>query len=108
LCKATCPEKVITLTPQLDFAAGTAPARLLKDEEPFCCIRCGKAFGVKSTIERIVAKLQDNHWMFSSASAHLDLIKMCEECRITVISQEEFDPHARPRPPMRTTDDYLK
>src|SRR5262249_55670228 len=47
LCKATCPEKVITLKPQLDFRAATAIARTLKEEEPFACIRCGKPFGVK-------------------------------------------------------------
>ena len=45
LCKATCPEKVITLKPQLDFRAATATARVLKEEEPFPCIRCGKPFG---------------------------------------------------------------
>ena len=53
LCKATCPEKVITLVPQLDFRAATAPARVLKQEEPFRCIRCDKPFGIKSTIERV-------------------------------------------------------
>jgi ferredoxin len=50
LCQATCPENVITLKPQIDFDATRAPARILKEEEPFCCIRCGKPFGVKSTI----------------------------------------------------------
>src|SRR5262249_20364353 len=53
LCAATCPEKVITLKPQLDFRAATATARVLKEEEPFRCIRCDKPFGVKSTIERV-------------------------------------------------------
>ncbi|MEA2984568.1 MAG: hypothetical protein QOD94_822, partial [Alphaproteobacteria bacterium] len=53
LCQATCPEKVITLTPQIDFRAATASARVLKEEEPFHCIRCDKPFGVKSTIERV-------------------------------------------------------
>ncbi|MGD0026465.1 MAG: 4Fe-4S dicluster domain-containing protein, partial [Xanthobacteraceae bacterium] len=48
LCKATCPEKVISLKPRLDFAAVTAPAHVLKQEEPFTCINCGKPFGVKS------------------------------------------------------------
>src|SRR6202035_6082523 len=38
LCKATCPEKVITLQPQLDFRAATAAAQVLKREEPFNCI----------------------------------------------------------------------
>ena len=56
LCQATCPEKVITLAPQLDFRAATAQARVLKEEEPFCCIRCSKPFGVKSTIERVRKK----------------------------------------------------
>ncbi|HXW23996.1 MAG TPA: 4Fe-4S binding protein, partial [Xanthobacteraceae bacterium] len=45
LCQATCPEKVITLVPQLDFRATAASASVLKAEEPFCCIRCGKPFG---------------------------------------------------------------
>ena len=66
LCKATCPEKVITLKPQLDFRAATASARVLKEEEPFHCIRCGKPFGVKSTIERVAAKLEGKHWMFKN------------------------------------------
>ncbi len=59
LCQATCPEKVITLKPRLDFRAGSGGARVLKEEQPFCCIRCRKPFGVKSTIERVVAKLAD-------------------------------------------------
>jgi ferredoxin len=57
LCQATCPEDVITLKPQIDFDAARAPARILKQEEPFCCIRCSKPFGVKSAIDRVVAKL---------------------------------------------------
>ena len=69
LCKATCPEKVITLQPQLDFRAATATARVLKEEEPFHCIRCGKPFGVKSTIERVTAKLEGKHWMFQELGA---------------------------------------
>ena len=40
--------------PQLDFAAWDAPRRVVKEEEPFHCIRCGKPFGTKSTIERVV------------------------------------------------------
>src|SRR4029453_13834485 len=50
LCQATCPEKVIPLPPQLDFRAATAAARVLKEEQPFCCIRCSKPFGVKSSV----------------------------------------------------------
>ncbi|HET7680125.1 MAG TPA: 4Fe-4S dicluster domain-containing protein [Xanthobacteraceae bacterium] len=109
LCQATCPEKVITLTPQIDFRAATASARVLKEEEPFHCIRCDKPFGVKSTIERVAAKLEGRHWMFQGSAQRLDIIKMCEDCRVTAVSNENFDPYgAPPRPPPRTTEDYLR
>jgi ferredoxin len=109
LCKATCPEKVIALTPQLDFRAATASARVLKEEEPFHCIRCGKPFGVKSTIERVAAKLEGKHWMFQNSAQRLEVIKMCEDCRVVAITEEQFDPYgAPPRPRLRTTEDYLR
>ena len=109
LCKATCPEKVITLTPQLDFRAATADARVLKQEEPFLCIRCGKPFGVKSTIERVTAKLEGKHWMFQNAAQRLDVIRMCEDCRVIAITEQELNPYAGPpRPKPRTTEDYLR
>ncbi len=109
LCKATCPEKVITLRPQLDFRAATAPARVLKQEEPFCCIRCAKPFGVKSSVERVAAKLEGKHWMFQNSAKRLDVIKMCADCRVIAMSEEKFDPFGAPaRPAPRTTDDYLR
>jgi len=108
LCKATCPEKVISLKARLDFRARTAGARILKQEKPFACVRCGKPFGVKSTIERIIAKLEGKHWMYPNAASRIEAIKMCENCRIAVATEEDFDPHgAPPRPRPRTTDDYL-
>jgi ferredoxin len=109
LCQSTCPEKVITLSPQIDFRAATASARVLKEEEPFQCIGCGKAFGVKSTIERVVAKLEGKHWMYQGSAKRLDMIKMCEDCRVTAVHNENVDPYgAPPRPPPRTTEDYLR
>ncbi len=109
LCKATCPEKVITLRPQIDFRAATALSRVLKEEEPFHCIRCGRPFGVKSTIERVIAKLAGQHWMYAKDSKRIDVLRMCEDCRVAVVTEDNFDPHgAPPRPNVRTTDDYLR
>jgi ferredoxin len=108
LCKATCPEKVISLKPQIDFRAATATPRVIKEEEPFHCIRCGKPFGVKSSVERVAAKLEGKHWMFKGSAKRLDLIKMCEDCRLTAVTEEDFDPYAKPRPAPRTTEDYLR
>jgi len=108
LCAATCPEQVITLKPQLDFRSGAGGARVLKEEEPFRCIRCRKAFGVKSTIEHVLAQLKDRHWMFKDVPERLDLIQMCEDCRVAFVSEKDFDPYAPPRAPVRTTEDYLR
>jgi ferredoxin len=110
LCEATCPEKVITLAPRLDFEAWAAPARIMKQEEPFHCISCGTPFGTKSTIDRIVAKLQDKHWMFTGPNAkRIDVVRMCDNCRVESVMNESFDPHAAPqRPPIMTTEDYLR
>lgn len=110
LCAATCPEKVITLEPRLNFAAFEAGPVTLKQEEPFCCTRCAKPFGVKSTVERVLAKLEGQHWMFTGTNAsRLDLIKMCDTCRIEVATSEKMDPYAGPtRANPKTTEDYLR
>jgi len=109
LCQATCPEKVISLKPQIDFRSATAMSRIIKQEEPFECIRCGKPFGVKSSVERVAAKLEGSHWMFANSKKRLDVIKMCADCRVNVMAEEQFDPFAGPkRASVRTTDDYLR
>jgi ferredoxin len=110
LCEATCPEHVISLQPRLDFQAWSAPQRVLKEEEPFHCIGCGTPFGTKSTIEKVAATLAEKHWMFSGAHARrIDVVRMCENCRVEAVMNESFDPHAAPqRPPIMTSEDYLR
>ena len=110
LCKSTCPENVITLTPQIDFTAAIARTRIIKEEEPALCVRCSKPFGVKSTIDRIAAKLEGRHWMFPTGNKRLDTVRMCADCRVITMSEQQFDPFAgvSERTPPRTTDDYLR
>lgn len=109
LCKATCPEKVITLKPQMNFLSFAARNRVIKEEEPFLCISCNTPFGVKSTVERVVAKLEGQHWMFKNSKERLDVVRMCADCRVSAMAKENFDPFATtPRPPVRTTEDYLR
>ena len=110
LCEATCPEKVIAIEPRLDFRAWDAPLRVLKEEEPFHCIACNKPFGTKSSIDRVLAKLGEKHWMFQGANARrIDVIKMCADCRVEAVVNEGFDPHGAPqRPPVMSTEDYLR
>jgi hypothetical protein len=110
-CNAACAERPAG---EGDHAAAarlpraTAAARVLKEEEPFACVRCSKPFGVKSTIERVSAKLEGKHWMFKGSARRLDVIRMCEDCRVAVMAEEDFDPYGAPRPLPRTTDDYLR
>lgn len=111
LCANTCPENVIDLMPGVDFEAWKAPRRVVKEEEPFACITCAKPFGTRSTIERVVEKLRDRHWMFTgpAGEARVRALMMCEDCRVEVAVNQGFDPHAGPeRDKPRTTEDYLR
>jgi len=106
VCVATCPEKVITLEPRYNFKSEALAPDVIKTEEPFHCVSCGKAFGAKSSIERIVDKLR-GHSMFQSEE-QLKLIQMCDNCRVVTLANSGNDPFAKgERPKMRTTDDYL-
>jgi len=106
LCQKTCPEKAITLAPSIDFSGAARNFSVLKTEEPFECIRCAKPFGTKASIERMVEKLKD-HAMFSGPGG-MDKLKMCENCRVEAMSEEQPDPFAQGAWPVtRTTEDYL-
>ncbi len=108
LCRNTCPEKVISLTPRLNFREDARRAIVIKEEEPFECIRCGKAFGTRSSIERIVAQLGQRHAAFADPAV-LDRLKMCEDCRVIVQFEAKDNPFSgAERPRTRTTEDYLR
>ena len=107
ICENTCPENAITLTPQLNLTNEALSHQVLHEEEPFDCISCGKPFGVKSTINAIVAKLEGKHWMYTG-SDNTKLIQMCDDCRINAQYHSESSPfRGAERPKVRTTQDYL-
>jgi hypothetical protein len=81
---------------------------VVKEEEPALCLRCGKPFGTKSSIERIVAKLAGRSWMFQTPE-QVALIRMCDDCRVVSQFEAKDNPMAageRRRP--RTSEDYLR
>ncbi len=109
LCAATCPEKVITLEPRLNLAPEAAQRIVVKEEQPWCCPRCAKPFGMRSSIDRVKAKLSaSGHWMFSDPR-RLAVLELCEDCRVIEATTGGIDPYAGPeRPTVKTTEDYLR
>ena len=108
LCQSTCPERVISLEPRLNFTDEARQPVVIKQEQPFECIRCGKPFGTRSSIEWIVAKLAAKHPLFLDSAA-IDRIRMCDDCRVIAQFEVTDNPLASgPRPKTRTTDDYLR
>lgn len=108
LCRNTCPENVISLVPQLDFTDAARAPRVLKEEEPAHCTRCGKAFGVQSSVNRIVEKLAGTHWMYTGESSAVARMRMCADCRVIDHVENSIDPYAGPaRPRPITSDDYM-
>lgn len=94
ICAATCPEQAITLTPRLDFEMWDQPRRILHEEEPFCCTGCGKGFGTRSGIERVIGKLS-GHWMFAgeAGAEGRAMLTLCEDCRVKRAAEAGFQPH---------------
>ena len=108
ICTSTCPENAISLVPQFDLSSAALTDRVVHEEEPYPCIECGKLFGVKSTIEHIVTKLEGKHSMFTN-SDNARLIRMCDDCRIQAQYHSKDAPmFAGKRPATRTTEDYLR
>jgi ferredoxin len=107
LCVKTCPENALALEPRLNFTPAAMQPITLYEEAPFNCIVCGKPFATRSTIERITKQLAGKHSMYADG-ARSRLIEMCENCRVEEMANSGEDPFAlRPRPRVRTTEDYL-
>ncbi len=80
-CQKACPEDAISLDTRFlydDKARGTQ--RLLHEEQPACCISCGKPFATRSMLKVMAKKLED-HWMFQS-DADRRRLEMCDDCRV--------------------------
>ena len=87
ICANTCPEDAISLAPRLLLnAQARKKSRLLKEQEPFCCISCGKPFATQAGISTILSKLAD-HPMFSDERS-LNRLKMCNDCRVIDMAED--------------------
>jgi ferredoxin len=102
MCTRTCPENAIWITPRFLFdAEARRNPRVLHEEPPFLCIVCGKPFATRSTVERMLARLE-GHWMFQSERPRRRL-RMCEDCRVAdaVQDADAMNPRDWPASPRR-------
>jgi ferredoxin len=107
ICVSTCPESALALEPRFNPDEAARRVRVLHEEEPFCCVDCGKPFGSPGTVKRILEKLGGKHWMFENPD-RARLIQMCDDCRVQVAFKTSDNPfQGGEKPRVRTTDDYL-
>jgi len=80
LCVQACPEDALALVPsyQLD-PLPRQQRQVLKEEQPYCCIRCGKPFATQGAVALMLQKLA-GHSMFGDGG--LERLKMCADCRV--------------------------
>lgn len=99
LCQRTCPEDAVTLVPRLLLdPERRAGQRMLHEDQPFHCVRCGKVFATHSVMARLAEKLE-GHWMFQTDDARKRL-QMCEDCRV----QDMFEKEPAGVPSQRPSD----
>ena len=79
LCVKTCPEKALSLVPQLSLAPQRKEAVVINEMKPYACIRCNKPFGTLKAVEVMLSKLS-GHSMFQGAA--VERLKMCGDCRV--------------------------
>jgi len=81
ICERTCPENAISLNARFVYDVETREKpRLLHEEQPVCCVSCGKPFATQSMLDVLSRKLAD-HWMFQTDEARRRML-MCEDCRV--------------------------
>ncbi len=98
LCEVACPEEAITLNPRIVYAPELRNRqRVLNEQQPFCCVNCGKPFATRSMMHKMTAKLK-GHWMFQDPQS-IRRIQMCEDCRVRDLfaSEPAPDVHNKPR-----------
>ncbi len=111
ICKRACPEGAVSLSPRYAFTPEANDWRVLAEDSPMNCVACGKPFGTRRAVERVMARLaaMDNPRL--SDPKRLSLLRYCEDCRVIALAQDarEDAPFSLGDAPVpRVTEDYLE
>jgi len=88
------PEKVITLKPQIDFRAARARTRSSRKKSRLSASAATSrsASKVRSTRSRRISRADTG--CIPRATKRLDAVRMCADCRVITMSEQQFDPFA--------------
>jgi ferredoxin len=82
LCASACPERVITLRPELYLEREALDYVTVAQDEMVRCARCDKPYINRRALETIQAKLRAAHEVADTfAGARAGLLTMCPDCR---------------------------
>ncbi len=87
LCRETCPEHAIALSPRLALGPEAKQPRVLNAAAIAKCISCGKPLGTEKMVEAMLARLA-GHSMFAAPGA-LDRLRMCADCRVIDMMKDQ-------------------
>ena len=108
LCRTICPESAISLEPRYNFEKSALSQVVLHEDTPLECSSCGKPFGSKAAIDKVISILAGKNPMFQT-SEQMALLNMCEACRIESMASAGGDPMTMGRvPKVMTADDVFE
>ena len=89
ICVTVCPENALAMEPGLSLKDTFFNERLIAQNEPASCKGCGKIFGTRKSLEKVISILSARG-MWDSAD---DLLEYCDNCR--VINLYKSNEHGR-------------
>ncbi len=78
ICVTVCPENALTMKSGLVLTDSFFTEKTLSQAEPAKCKGCGKVFGTRKSLEKVMAILSSKN-MWDSDD---DLLSYCEDCRV--------------------------
>ncbi|MGE4296364.1 MAG: ATP-binding protein [Campylobacterales bacterium] len=82
-CVNLCPEKVMTLqSTGIDLTPAWFEAKKLAQDEPFCCVECGKPFAGNKSVMKIVNMLEP---LFMADPIKARTLRCCPDCKPKVM-----------------------
>lgn len=85
VCVELCPEEALTLQPGLSLHTDFFNEKMLAQSEPVNCLECGKIFGTRESLAKVMAVLtKKNIW-----DSDDDLLKYCDTCRVVKLFESQ-------------------